>query len=95
MWSIDLSDAYHHVGMHKDDQDYFTFAIQTEDGTEYFSTSALNFGWTMSPWYFTQVMKPVVAYLRNPSGRPGARGGAEADAQEEGGGRVRRLSASC
>ena len=67
MWSIDLSDAYHHVGMHEDDQDYFTFAIQTEDGTEYFSTSALNFGWTMSPWYFTQVMKPVVAYMRNPS----------------------------
>ena len=34
---------------------------------EYFSTSALNFGWCRSPQIFTDVMKPVVAYLRNPS----------------------------
>ena len=40
-------------------------ALETEAGVEYFSTSALSFGWTRSPWYFTQVMKPVVAYLRN------------------------------
>ena len=66
MWSVDLSDAYHHVGIAEDDQRYFTFALQTDDGTEYFSCSALNFGWTMSPWYFTQVMKPVVSFMRNP-----------------------------
>ena len=48
MWSVDLSDAYHHVGIHEDDQQYFTFALQTEDGTEYFSCSALNFGWCMA-----------------------------------------------
>ena len=67
VFSIDLKDAYHHVGIHEDDQDYFTFAIQTADGTEYFSASALSFGWTMSPWYFTQIMKPVVSYFRNPA----------------------------
>jgi hypothetical protein len=71
MFSIDLKDAYHHVGVHKADQDYFTFALQTAEGTQYFSTSALSFGWTMSPWYFTQVMKPVVSYFRNPAiGQP-------------------------
>ena len=67
MWSIDLSDAYHHVGLHEDCQKYFTFALETDKGVEYFSTSALNFGWCRSPQIFTDVMKPVVAYLRNPA----------------------------
>ena len=67
MWSIDLSDAYHHIGIHEDDQKYFTFAIETDKGVEYFSTSALNFGWCRSPQVFTDVMKPLVAYLRNPA----------------------------
>ena len=30
MWSIDLSDAYHHVGVHPSCQKYFTFAIETD-----------------------------------------------------------------
>ena len=67
VFSIDLKDAYHHIGVHPDDQDFFTFGIQTASGTEYFSASALSFGWCMSPWYFTQVMKPVVSYFRNPT----------------------------
>ena len=67
MWSIDLKDAYHLIGIHPSDQKYFTFALETDRGIEYFSTSALNFGWTRSPQVFTEVMKPVVAYLRNPS----------------------------
>ena len=56
VFSIDLQDAYHHLGVHEDDQRYFTFALQTEEGTEYFSTSALSFGWCMSPFYFTQML---------------------------------------
>jgi hypothetical protein len=67
MWSIDLSDAYHHIGIHHEEQKYFTFAIETDAGVEYFSTSALNFGWCRSPQVFTDVMKVVVAYLRNPA----------------------------
>jgi len=67
MVSIDLTDAYHHVGIHQDDVRYFTFAIETEEGTEYISTPALNFGWTLSPWVFTHVMKDVVKYLRSPA----------------------------
>jgi hypothetical protein len=65
VWSIDLSDAYHHIGIYPPDQKYFTFALETDRGTEYFSCAALSFGWTRSPQYFTDVMKPVVSYLRN------------------------------
>jgi hypothetical protein len=69
MFSCDLADAYHHIGMHPDDQKYFTFALETTRGVEYFSASALSFGWTRSPWYFTQVLKPVVAFLRTQASR--------------------------
>ena len=64
-WSIDLSDAYHHIGIYPPDQHYFTFGLETSQGVQYFSCSALSFGWTRSPQYFTDVLKPVVAYLRN------------------------------
>ena len=47
MFSLDLTDAYHHIGVHESDVDYFTFAVETEAGVEYFSTPALNFGWTL------------------------------------------------
>ena len=74
MWSIDLSDAYHHVGIYQGHQKYFTFAVETSRGVEYFSTAALNFGWCRSPQIFTEFMKPIVAYLRNPSpDQPAAR----------------------
>ena len=72
MFSCDIADAYHHVGMYPADQRYFTFALETTSGVEYFSASALSFGWTRSPWYFTQVMKPVVAYLRTQASRTSA-----------------------
>ena len=72
MFSCDIADAYHHVGMFPGDQRYFTFALETDSGVEYFSASALSFGWTRSPWYFTQVMKPVVAYLRTQASRGSA-----------------------
>ena len=44
MLSLDLTDADHHIGVHESDVDYFTFAVETEAGVEYFSTPALNFG---------------------------------------------------
>ena len=73
MWSVDLSDAYHHIGIHADSVKFFTFAIETDRGVEYFSTSALNFGWTRSPQIFTEVMRPVVNFLRNPEVASGDR----------------------
>jgi hypothetical protein len=67
MFSIDLTDAYHHLAYRRDDLKYFTFAIETASGIEYFSTAVLNFGWTLSPWVFTTFIKPVVSHLRNPT----------------------------
>ena len=67
LWSCDLADAYHHIGIHPDSQRYFTFALETDSGIEYFSTGALSFGWTLSPFYFTTTMRPIIAYLRGQS----------------------------
>ena len=72
MWSIDLTDAYHHVALHEESQRFFTFALETDRGVEYFHTSALNFGWTRSPEIFTEFLKPVIAYMRNPHVARGA-----------------------
>jgi len=66
MISVDLTDAYHHIAIRPEDRHYFTFAIETPAGVQYFSTAALNFGWTLSPWVFTTFMKAVVSYLRHP-----------------------------
>ena len=67
LFSIDLTDAYHHVGIHREDQCYFTFALDL-GGPEplYLCYSALSFGWSWSPYIFTAVMRPVVAYIRSP-----------------------------
>ena len=64
---MDLTDAYHHVGIHPDDRHFFTFALDIGGGeVQYISCSALNFGWSWSPYVFTAVMRPVVTYLRAP-----------------------------
>ena len=65
MFSCDLADAYHHIGIYEPDQKFFTFGLETEAGIQYFCASALSFGWTRSPWYFTQVCKVPVAFIRN------------------------------
>ena len=72
MFSVDLQDVYHHVGIHEESQRYFTFAVEVGGSVEYISCSALNFGWSHSPEIFTAVMRPVVAYMRSPAtaGRP-------------------------
>ena len=67
MIAFDLTDAYHHVPFHEDYVHYFTFGIETLDGVEYFSTPVLNFGWTLSPSIFTEVMRAPVSYIRNPA----------------------------
>lgn len=67
MVSIDITDAYHHLSIHEDDQKYFTFALGLSPGeVVYLSSSALNFGWSWSPLVFTKLMRPVTAALRNP-----------------------------
>ncbi|EOD22281.1 hypothetical protein EMIHUDRAFT_101419 [Emiliania huxleyi CCMP1516] len=65
MFSLDLTDAYHHIGVHESDVDYFTFAVETEAGVEYFSpprsTSA-----GLSLRGSSPRLRDVVRYLRNP-----------------------------
>ena len=59
--SFDLQDGYHCVAVHKDHRQYFTICI---DGQAYQFT-VLPFGWSLSPWYFTKVMRVLVRKLRS------------------------------
>jgi hypothetical protein len=58
--SLDLSDAYLHIPMHRASQKYLRFAI---DGVVY-AFRALPFGLNLSPWVFTRIMDTVVASVR-------------------------------
>ena len=64
MWSIDLTDAYHHVGIHEDDIHYFTFELEIHGVVHRLCTPTLNFGWTNSPAIFTELCKVPVRQLR-------------------------------
>jgi hypothetical protein len=61
MFSLDLSDAYWHIPVHKHHRKYLTFQI---DG-RIFQCAAIPFGWTGSPLTFTKVMRAFVRYLRS------------------------------
>lgn len=63
MISIDLEDGYHCIGIREQDQKYMTFCIQGQ----YYSCSALPFGWNGSPSVFCQVMKTLTRALRSPT----------------------------
>ena len=58
--SIDLSDAYLHVPMHRSTRRYLRFAI---DG-QVFTFRALPFGISIAPWVFTRLMDVAVGHLR-------------------------------
>ncbi len=66
LWSVDLTDAYHHVPFHPECVHYFTFGVETLEGVRFCSTPVLNFGWTLSPFVFTKVMRAVTSYIRRP-----------------------------
>ena len=58
LFSIHLTDAYHHVGIHREDQCYFTFGLDLGDPEPlYLCYSARSFGWSWSPYVFTAVMR--------------------------------------
>jgi len=67
MFSVDVADAYHHIGFHDDDVHFFTFGLELMDGVRFFNTLVLNFGFTNSPAIFTEVMAAVVTHLRHPA----------------------------
>ena len=61
MFSLDLTDAYWHVGVHQSHRKFLTFQI---DG-RIFQCAALPFGWTGSPLTFTKIMRALVKHLRS------------------------------
>ena len=58
--SLDLTDAYLHVPMHRSTRRYLRFAI---DG-KVFAFRALPFGLNLSPWAFTRLMDAVMGLVR-------------------------------
>ena len=58
--SIDLKDAYFHVGVHVRDTKYLRFVV----GDRVFEFQVLPFGLSTSPRVFTRVVRALVAYLR-------------------------------
>jgi hypothetical protein len=69
--SFDLENGFHAIPIHPDDRKYFTFSI----GGKVFHFAALPFDWTLSPFVFTKVMRPVVRFFPFPQWRGSAFGG--------------------
>jgi hypothetical protein len=59
--SIDLKDGFYHVPVNKDYQKYFSFYFEGK----YYSYVVLPFGFSLSPYFFAKVLRPVVTYLRS------------------------------
>ncbi|CAG8787085.1 39063_t:CDS:2 [Gigaspora margarita] len=62
MTSIDIQDAFYHVPLSTLVSCYFAFDV----GNYQYQFTALPFGLTSSPRIFTKIMKPVLAWARNP-----------------------------
>ena len=73
MFSWDLQDGYHSVGVHQGSRRYMTFAVAPPLGSppgtppRYIRAAAIPFGWNASPYIFTKVMRVMVQQLRSPS----------------------------
>ena len=59
--SIDLCDSFYHFRIHKDFQKYLSFKFEGQC----FSYCVLPFGFSLSPYFHTKILRPVVAYLRS------------------------------
>jgi hypothetical protein len=60
LFKADISDAYYHLRLRKEDQLYLSYSVA---GVVYIP-SCLNCGLSVAPWFFTKAMRPVVSYLR-------------------------------
>ena len=61
MASIDLTDAFFSVPIHKDSKRFLCFEFESQR----YQFNVLPFGMKSSPRIFTKVLKPVINYLRN------------------------------
>lgn len=64
-WAVkaDMADAFYQVPLHASAVPYFCF----EFAGEFYQINCLPFGWNNSPYYFTKITRPFVAYLRCPA----------------------------
>ena len=58
--SVDLKDGFYHIRVQDSHQELLSFQFEGR----YFSYVSLPFGFALSPYYFSKVLRPVVTYLR-------------------------------
>ena len=58
--SVDLKDGFYNLSVRKEDQELLSFEFRGK----FYSYVALPFGYCLSPYYFTKVLRPVVTFLR-------------------------------
>ena len=59
-FTVDIKDAYLHIPVRPSFRKYLRFVV----GSEVFQFKTLPFGLSVAPRIFTQVLRPVVAWLR-------------------------------
>ena len=59
--SIDLKDSFYHFKIHKDYEKFLSFKFKNV----FYSFTVLPFGFCLSPYFHTKILRPVVTYLRN------------------------------
>ena len=59
--SVDLSDAFYHIKVHKDYYRYLSFKFEGK----YYSFKVLCFGLSLSPYLFHKITRPILGYLRS------------------------------
>ena len=60
LFKADISDAYYHLRLRRCDQELLAFRIWQQ----VYIPQCLNCGLSVAPWYFTKILKPVIAHLR-------------------------------
>ena len=58
--TVDLKDGFHHVSIKNEYRKFFGFKWKGL----YYQWNVLNFGCTISPYFFTKILRPVVQYFR-------------------------------
>ncbi|XP_077121855.1 uncharacterized protein LOC143782553 [Ranitomeya variabilis] len=65
MAGLDLKDAYYHLPIHIEHQQYLRVAVVLQGRIRHFQFTAMPFGLSMAPRIFTKLMLEVMAHLRH------------------------------